>query len=273
MVIDNTNYYVELTNNKLPFCALPEADLNANILQIPHSAAGQSSFVNGNSLGKLQMPARTENKNIRSKQIKIDGYNIIAECKNLHIGDLASIMRLIYASLGAQERDKKLAEAVAEDWTVPVKLSDVRFENLDNLTDSVIYSQTLTAAGAVQDLAGMMIFKLPWTDGIRSHSRVSLEKRKFNIEFWQYIYADSQYEQINLTIPKGKTLVEIPKNIKYECPAADFEIQFETSGKSVLTATRKFIKKKDTVTPEEYADFKQFITDVSAADNKQYAIK
>ena len=125
----------------------------------------------------------------------------------------------------------------------------------------------------MQDVAGMKIFKLPWTDALNSLSFVTLEERKYPLEFWSYIYIDSAVEELGIVLPPNRQFVEIPRNVKLECSVASYELTFDIKPGKEIKAKRVFIKKKDIVSPEEYKDFRDFINAVGENDAKQYAIK
>jgi hypothetical protein len=276
MNLDGQTYYLELTNNKLPFCAVVEEDLHANILPIPYKDAQETRThpdVMGAKLLRLEMPNRKRNEIIRTAQIRIEDNNMQIMHSTVRTGQPAALTRYQYGGVGQEERLKQMSQVIATGWNVPVRLTDLQFVNLDNLEDSLRYSYRIEAAGVLQDVAGMKICKLPWTDAVTSLSETVLEERKYPFEFWRYVFCDNGYEQITLILPEGKQLIEKPADVKVECSAARYELSFDVSAKGKLIATRSMVKKKDTVLPEEYRDFQQFMKDVNTADNKQIAIK
>lgn len=266
--VDNKVYYLELTDNKLPFSAIPEMDLKANILPIP--------YLNEKSSEKIlvmDMPFRLKNEIKRRAKVAVSGNDMNIALTSVRFGQLASYYRQYYNDMGTEDRLKNMNRSVASDWTVPVTVSNLSFSNLDNLKDSVVYNYTVDVKNGIQDVAGMKIFKFPWTDAITSLSFVSLDTRKYPLEFWTYIYSDREEEQIEMILPAGTQFVESPKNIKLDCAVASYELIFNTDKSGKITAERIFTKKKDLLLPEEYAEFKNFITQISESENKQYAIK
>ncbi|MDR1792989.1 MAG: DUF3857 domain-containing protein [Bacteroidales bacterium] len=278
MNLDNKTYYLELTNAKLPFCAALEEDLHANILPIPYknetSTAEDISKSNmGNQLIIMEMPQRKLNEIIRQQNITIDGNNLKSIYRSSRTGQMASFSRYNFANLGNEERLKQINQSFAADWSIPVKISNLEFINLNNLEDSVHYNCVLDANGALQDVAGMKIFKMPWTDAITSMPEITLPERKYPFAFWQYIFCDKEFETITLHLPDGKQLAEKPTDCRLECPVAIYELTFDTSTKGKIIAKRTFAKKKDILEPSEYAQYQEFIKKVSESDNKQIAIK
>ncbi|MDR2057237.1 MAG: DUF3857 domain-containing protein [Dysgonamonadaceae bacterium] len=267
LIIDDKTYYLELTNSKLPFGASVENNIQAGILPIPYK---DESI--GSELLEMDMPLWKLNEIIRNKTITLNGNNMQIKSGNIRTGELAAYYRYRYENMGEEERLKDMQQLVASDWKNPVKVSNLVFTNLDNLSDSISYHFDYEVTGALQDVADMKIFKLPWSDNIESASVVALDERKYPFELWQYVFS-SEYEQITLFLPAGKQFAEIPTNIHLECAAASYELKYTLDAKGSLIATRTFKKKKEIVLPEEYAEFKDFINAASSSDGKQYAIK
>ncbi len=266
--IEDQIYYLELTNNKLPFGAAIEIDLQSQILPIPYKNENI-----GSQLLLMDMPLRKTNEIIRNKNITIDGNNMELICKNISTGELASYYRSKFEDMGAEDRLKELNMTVSSQWNNPVKVSQLEFFNLNDLSDSVYCNYKNNATDALQDVAGMKLFKLPWTDAVTSLSIVAQDDRKYPFEFWEYVYADKESEHITLTLPEKKQFIETPENVKLECSVASYQLIFDTKTKNKITVTRTFKKKKDVLFPAEYEEFKNFISAVNQHDNKQYIIK
>jgi hypothetical protein len=221
----------------------------------------------------MDMPFRKLNQFIRSKKVTIDGNDMKIVSENIRTGELASFYRLKYEDMGTEDRLKDMNQTIAEDWKNPTKVTNLVFTNLENLSDTVYYRFDIEATDALQDVADMKIFKLPWADGLGSTSAVALEERKYPFEFWDYLYSDGEYESLTILLPEGKQWFETPKNVHLECAVASYDILFDTSKEGEVTISRTFKKKKDVVLSEEYTDFKKFIYAVSNNDSKQYVIK
>jgi len=263
----NKIYYLELTNNKLPFGAALNSDLQSFILPIPYKNEKQNS-----EILLMDMPFRPKNDIIRTAKITITGKDMQIEKKSERMGHLAAGPRRTYADLSNEDRLKKLNEIIADDWTNPVKASNLTFINLDNLADTVTTAYSMEAKNALQEVSGMKLLKLPWTDGITSLSLVAPETRKYPLEFWNYMNCDNEFEQITLSLG-GLQFIEMPKNIKLNCSVASYELIFERKGNDTMIAKRIFRVKKDIVSPAEYEQFKTFFNAVVENDTKQYALK
>ena len=265
--LDNKRYFLELTDNNLPFGAALKEDLNAEILPIPFD----DKMVSDQILA-LDMPQRISNNSMRIHKISFNNNDLIIDRNFTYYGAMASYQRSDYKNVGADEQLKKKSEAVAKQFKVSTKMTQLSFTALDNLADSVSVSYKLEVKNGVQEVAGMKIFALPWSD-INSLDIVNLESRTMPLEFWAYQVEDVTTEKIILELPQGKKMAEVPQNVKLECPTAIYSLEFDTKTPGKVVILRKFIRKQDQVKTEDYVAFREFMNKVSETDNKQFAFK
>ena len=265
--IDNKTYYQEMTVDYLPFGSVPPADRNAQILPIPFNAD-----VANNKLINLTMPQRTIDKSLLKGLFKITNNDFDIYEENVYYGSLASQCRSALKSLSYDEKLKYLDKNISEEHDTQAKATNLKYSGLDNLLDSVVLSYNVKMSGAIQDVAGMKIFRLPWNN-TNSLSIVAAETRKYPLEYWTCQFEDKTTKIITLILPQGKKLVEVPENKQIQCPNAKYSLTFDLKEPGKVIIKRNFERTGDTVSTEDYAKFKEFIHAVNESDNKQYAIK
>ena len=266
--LDDKIYYLELTDNALPFSAALVNDLHSEMLPIPFSDEPV-----GKTLISMDMPFRKKNMIKRHLDVTLSGNDMMIGHNSVFFAALASSVRHSYRNIGSEEQLKLINQSISSDFSVPVKVTDLSFNNLDNLEDSLIIKHKTEVTKALQDVAGMKLFKMPWTDKIGSLDIVGAENRNYPLEFWAYIDYDQTTEEINILLPIGKKFMEIPKDVTLECANAIYSLAFNAKTPGRLIITRSFRRIADQVTPQEYPAFRDFIHQVSESDNKQFAIQ
>lgn len=266
--VEGRRYFLELTSNQLPFGTAFESVLDAPMLSIRKPLSNKSDI-----LERVDMSAQTPNKVIRETKITFDNNNFNVDYSSVNFGNRSAYMRYYYADIGQEERIKSINESVAADYRVKTTISDLEFKNLDNLQDSVECEYKLVAENMIQDIAGMQMFKLVWTDNLGTLEEIAVENRKYPFLNWGYQSGGESKETIIVTIPEGKSLVEIPQNIYLECEIVKYSLKFDTSDKGIFKVIRELTPKKDIVSVDEYAEFSKFLREVSRNDEKQYVIK
>ncbi len=266
--VDNKKYYLELTDNMLPFGAALLADLNSEILAIP-----SSEEETGNKLERFNMSFRPLNQTKRTHLVTLYNNDMHIERKTIQYAAYTSSVRNRIRYIGSEEQLKEMNQAVAAEFKVPVKISDLNYTNLDNLADSLTINYNVDVKSIMQDVAGMKILYLPWTEKQIPLETVAEETRKYPLELWSFLSDDTSSEVITLNLPAGKQLVEIPKNITLDCENASYELTYNLKIPGKVIAYRTFKRKNEQVTVEQYAAFRNFLNKVAESDNKQYAIK
>jgi len=266
--LDGKVHYLELTNNSLPFTAALEADLGSEILPIPFADEPI-----GDQLLTLKVSDRLGNNEDSHLDVSLNNNTIQIDLNASFTAGYASQMRSSFRNVGSEDLLKAINQAFTKEFGVPVKVNDLGFENLENLKDSLNVRIKLDVTGAVQDVAGMKILKMPWTVKV-DYNEVTLEEtREYPLEFWSFFDRDRSTEVINFLLPKGKKFLEIPKDIKLECANAVFSMTFNAKTPGKLIATRTLERIKDQVSPVDYPAFQIFMKAVGEAENKQFAIQ
>ena len=265
---DGKEYYLDMTDNTLSFGALPLFDINAEILVIPFKDEKMNT-----TISRLNSLSRQKNAIERTHLVSINNNDLNIQRRSVYWGSQASSRRNSYRYIGDEERTKKMSEAVVSGFTAAVKVSNLTFENLDNLEDSLIINCRIDVQSGIQEIAGMKIVKLPWTDTFGSTEFVNAETREYPMVFWSAFDSDYCSENIVFTLPRGKTFAEKPQNIHLECEAAAYTLKFTEKATGQIIATRTLVRKTDQVPVNEYENFRKFILGVHEYDNKQYGIK
>lgn len=266
--VDGKRYFLELTSNQLPFGSLFEVLVESKVLSIKQPSSGKTD-----ALESLQMPESNPNKVERHSKIDFDGNGFKVNITNANYGSRGAYLRDYYANIGIEEQTKSMNELAAVDYRTNTVVSNLKFENLDNLVDSVVYTFDLVANNMIQEIAGMKVFRVVWTDNLGTLEDISLEKRKYPFLSWAYESGHHTKQTISVTIPEGMNLVEIPEDIRLECSIAKYSLHYDTSEAGVFKITREFVPKKGFVTVEEYPEFTKFMRSVSQSDEKQYVVK
>ena len=266
--LDNKTYYLELTDNKLPFGAALTIDLKSEILPIPFASEKY-----GDKLLSMEMPFRLKNSINRHHNITLANNDLLISRSNTYVAEMAASLRETYRDIGSEEQLKQMNQGVASDFNVPIKVIDLKFQNLENLQDSLKIDYKVEVKNILQIVAGMKILNLPWTEKISSLEVVTAESRKYPIELWSYMREDIDNEEMVINLPTGKKFVELPVDAGFECANASYKLTFDTRNPSKIIAKRVLIRKTEQVSPAEYIAFREFINRVSESDNKQYAIK
>jgi tetratricopeptide (TPR) repeat protein len=264
---DGKNYFIELTSDNLPFGTCTSTLNKALALSIPREVS-----TTPHQLVALSMDNHPVNEVRRQTEIRIVNNDLSIKRKNTRKGIFASGYRNQYNNIGKEAQEKQMLQTVSEDFKSAVKLTSFNFKNLDNLEESLESEITLEVKNGLTEVGGMKILSLPWVDREKSLDFIAAEKRITPMNFWYHDGSEVNHEVITLILPAGKTLAEVPASQTLNCKAMSYKITYKAE-QGKLTVIRETTFKQDVINPEDYQQFKEFVTKVMEADSKQIAIK
>ena len=258
-------YYIELTSDKLPFNTFYDNLKNANYLHVKSEQSGQKA-----ELSYLNPPTRNLNQVSRKTEVRLEGTDVFVKKITTKTGVFASSMRDSYRDLGQQDQFKEMQRAIAGDYN-QTTLKSLKFSNLTGLSDTVQYTYEFFGPEALAELGGMQILALPWSERAKSFDFNFTADRKYTMDLWNSD-GDGEEESVEVALPAGLILAEMPQNVQLSCPVADYSLSYKTApGK--LTVSRKLKYRKDEISLADMKEFELFYRKVVSADSRQLAMK
>ncbi len=252
--------YMDLTAHNYPFKSLPLADQNAFALLIKEGET-QPFYLKNFSLKSTL---------IRTNNVTLEPDNSVhIKINTLRTGATTAGTRDYYRNKDTQERNKIMSGILNDDYN-NVVLGNFELEDLTQLSDNLSYNYDFVVKGYISDAGGFKFLKLPWTDAVKPSQAFSQEKRTFPFNYYSGV--DVYAETLIVALPEGFTPVEVPKNVSYSCPAADYSVEYSYA-EGQLKAVRTLRNKKGLVSPQEFPEFKEFYNKVIKNDDLQILLK
>lgn len=266
LLCDGKDYYLELTSNNVPFAAGEQSLKNAFTLDIPNDL----SVVTDRKI--INPETRIGDSVIRKTKVTFDQGKMTVSKSNERFGLMSSYTRNTYRDVGKKEQFKKMEEAVSGTYPT-IELKDLDFvRGLDSNTQSVVYEYSYEVPSVFTEISGLQIFKLPWADNYEEFSFASLKERKHPVRLWKYFYAEEYTETLEIEIPEGKKVSEIPADEVYKNKYFDYSLTFVLEG-NTLIAKRYFAYNEDILEVDDYKETKELLVKILKADSKQIAFR
>lgn len=266
--LDNKKYYVELTDNNLPFISLPNNLNGAAILEIPYKNNTDKS-----ELQYLKADNRTRDISKRYMDIAVTDADLTITTRTVKYGNLSSSVRDEYKSLDNEKQLKDMEKAVANGYKNNVKMELVKFKELDKLADSAEYTYKFKVKNEVSEIGSIKTFRITYADVVASLDNFSAETRTYPIAYWSYEDADAYETVVNITAPAGTKFIEVPASETYTFKDMKFSIQYTLKTPDKMQIIRKFSNNRQNIPAADYAAFKAFFEKIVKADQKFIAFK
>lgn len=268
-VLDGKVYYLELTDNALPFASLPSTLYHAEHLVIP----ADGSDTAGSALKYLNATTCTPVKFERKATIQIDGNDLKQDVYVKRSGSYTSGLRDKYASLDKEDQLKEFEKSLSGQYKNAVNVSSVDFKNLDRLEDSVSYNCKYVIKDEVAELGNMKMMKIPFEDAVATIDNFSAKDRSFPVEYYRYEDADEYQTVLEIAAPAGVKFIEVPKDEQFSFNGSSYSLKYIIKDSNHLTIERKSTIKRENVQVEDYLAMKQFLNSIVKAEAKYIGFK
>jgi len=265
----NMEHYLELTNRNIPFQSLPYTLFQATCITIPSKDDLQSKF----SLSQIDGANKTPERVITHSNIDVTETDLKISYTNTRYGSIGASTRMKYKSLSKENTNKKMIETVSSNFSNQVKVSDVSFTGLDELSDSITANVSIQVSNEVKKIGVVYACKIPYTDVIINAKPFNQENREYDFEYWSYEDVDEYETATTISIPSGKTLVDIPANEKLTFGGIIYTLNYKKISPTKLVVVRKAKISRNTIPSKEYNKLKEFAGKIVAAENSYITFK
>lgn len=265
--LDGEPYYVELTDENLPFGMGDWSVNGAFALTIP----GEGETFNG-EYGPINPPSRKRNGYVREGTVAFDGDDMVFQLSSRYIGATASNLRGNYLYKSEEEQQRQMIESI--NGLYPrTELTELAFPSgLEGRGPEVKMDFTFRALDPGQKIAGLSIYDIKLFDRLTTPEYLATETREFPLDLWQTFYGEIHEQTVRVSAPEGKKLVEQPEDIVISSPYFDYSLTYAKDGTDLIIR-RSFTLKEDLVAPEDYPTFRTEFQRVIAGDEIALAFR
>lgn len=270
VIIDGKTQYLELTDNNLPYRAIPTSLERATALDIPN-----------------QWYTDTENKGIYSLENIINNPTIVESNMEYVLGESAHKLTVNsiysgsinsnYASTLKEKKYATIKEAISEDFKIRIS-EDFKLDSIYNITyklrEPIIkYTSDLTINETMDKIGSMKVFKLPKVNNAYNSSIISEDQRFFPIDYLLYENADVYKSSYTIRIGINEKFVEVPESKNYTFKNHSFVINYSLSKENELNVSIEAHTPKDRIPVEDYTNFKKYVKAVIDAKDQLIGFK
>lgn len=266
--LDNKDYYIELTDNHLPFASLPNNLPGASILEIPMRKSTEVS-----DLKALADGNRTRDIVKRVIDIKPTDKDLAVNVICTKYGHFSADIRDQYANLDHDKQVIEMEKTVAQGYKNNIKLDKLSFPDLGQLSDSVKYTYSFKVRNEIAEIGSIQTFRISYPDVVATLNNFSADTRVFPIEYDNYEDADGYETVVNIEAPAGKKFIELPANESLQFKNLSFSISYRLVNPGKLVVVRKFSGDRKVIPAADYTAFKSFFEKIITAEQKMIAFK
>ncbi len=254
----NNEHFLELTDRDLPFKSLPSNLYHALSLTIPERGNDNSKQTILPILGTMQ----TKNKLRTAITIDFTGNDMNVTSETTQYGNQTSPSRNTYRSLSEENAIKEMEPSFSRLFSNPIKIKSVKFDGLNENLDSIGVTTKLTATNQVKKIGAVSAFTIPYTDILFTASPFNPETRKYDFEYWAYESVDEYETGVDIVLPAEKSFVDTPTDENVSFHGITYSLKYKKIAPNKLNVVRKVNMNRENIKPEEYEEFKAFVSKI-----------
>lgn len=255
-------YFIELTENKLPFLCLPENDYNAIALDVPNKNYGLLR----NEIFTLNPETRCQEEISINSSFNVKPESLLLNIKQTtkNFGNSAIYLNE-YFQLDSINLRKKVLESLQKKFDKPVNLLYVKcFKN----EDTIFVESHYDLSGYINKVGNYYTLTIPFKFKYFGTNIIQDFPRKYDFLYTDYEDIDFSKETITIQLPDKFKFTQIPKNATYEFNGSTYKINFKLLGNNKLLIDKTIkINKKD-IPNNQYEPFKSYIKNVLDKENE-----
>lgn len=256
--LDGEERYMELTDKNLPYKSLPSTLTAATVLNIPYKYEEGQTF----DLEILDNLKRRENVHKYDIALEVTESTKKVEVKAEIYGAYRSYHRSQLDDPNYDMVKKKVEDIYDGVLGDNMKIDTVHSICIERAPDSLAYTTVMSSKEKIKKIGGIKIIELPTIADAYTGSIIEDEERKYPIDYSSYETVDKYVTTYTVTVPEGEVFIELPENVSITYKGHKYERTYDKVKDNKLIVKVVAIPGKEDISPEEYLDFKDFITDV-----------
>lgn len=266
---DGQIWFLELTDADLVFGSLPTMDIHAFALEIPFGSNRpkdvQPFF--------LEPTNRVKDFRTETTKIEIKGRELLTETDSYTGGRIAGGIRGQYKDLPVIKRSETMQGRMARLFTNPLTIKELVFDDFDKASDTMHFKVKSSVKNEVMQIGDMQTIKVPFFNVFFAADAFNDEERTHPIKYWDYEDTDQYTETVTIKVPEGKQFSEIPKDINLSFGEMKYALKYKQTQPGVLEVKRDIQTVRNVIPPDQYANFRNFVDAVIAAETRWVAFK
>jgi len=258
--------FADLTTDYFPNGVLPDGDCGAWGLVI---RPGETAL---RRLPDHALDPEVSRIEITAKaSVDADG-NLLLDGEILRLGTAAGNWREALIPATATDRTKSISQYFGGGVLHHLDVEALEFRNLDSINAPLITHIKLRAFHQLDRVSNLYIMPLPLPLSTPTHKGLFAAKRYNDLDADVLFELVPVRETVDLTLPAGYSLAEVPQNQQFNTPFGDYLLAFEPipGGLRIrrdVTFRQRFIRH------DVFPDFKKFYLEMLDADDALLALK
>jgi hypothetical protein len=171
-----------------------------------------------------------------------------------------------------EDRRKFISQYFGESVFENLKILDYDFGEIKGITAPLDSKFEFKSEKFLDKISRFYVFEIPYMRTVTRMTELLPEKRYNNLDLHQVMDIYPNIQVVNIEMPEGYGLSEVPQSVKMNNDFFDYEVRYESTPKG-MKVYRKLNFKDRLVKAEDYARFKELYLQLVEADSLKLAME
>lgn len=265
-VLDGKMQYMDLTTDFYPYYAVHEGDSDAWALLIKKGSDTAFHLPNDHlDPNKSLFDVEVDAKFNLDRSVNLD-------VKTASTGVVGGSLRERLHGMTEEERRRFISQNFGESTFENLKIVNYDFGKLEGITESLESEFTFKSDKYLDKISRFYVFEIPYMKATDRFSELLTEKRYNNLDLHQIMDIYPTVQTVNIEMPNGYRVSEIPESIIMNNAFFDYEVRYEQTANG-MKIYRKLYFKDRLVKIEDYTEFKKLYLEMVEADGLKLAME
>lgn len=260
--VDGEPLYQELTDNTLPFGAMPSSLQNAQALVIPSLNESGAQ----NELIRIPIENRKKNYFKRNSEIKVsaDGFDISTSVRIN--ADISSAYRSNLKGLTENETRESIIDLLNDYLKGSFELKTYNINHLDNMKEDLVIEASVNQDVNFVSIGDKTAFQVPLFEVIFTNDAFPSVTREHPLLYWDYENCDYFENTTTVELANGKSFAALPKNFTVKNNLIDYSLEFQKISANKVKITRRVNTNRKVIQASEYESLRSLVKDIVKAE-------
>jgi hypothetical protein len=137
----------------------------------------------------------------------------------------------------------------------------------------ITFETQFSISERIQTVGNLKITDIPFLDKVYTRDIISLESRKYDIDYFSYETSNEYNSEVILNIPQDKKFTEVPEGKTFTFKGHKYQIAFELVKPNTLKVVRTVTLNWDKISKTDYLEYKKYVEDVIEAEEQIVGFK
>ncbi len=258
--------YLDMTTDFYPYYVLTENDIGA-----------WSLLIKPEEKNIFQLPEDDLDK----KKNEVD-YNINVSVNVDNTADVlvsavykgieGGRLREMFSAITESEQKNYIINMLGKGIFSSLQLSEYKFENIKEITQPLIASYKLKAEDFTENVANMIVTRIPYMTAITTNPAISSEVRINRLDLNDVVRVEPTIQNVKINFPKGYKLVQLPADIKVNNKYGSYSVKFKKTDTGIMVQKEQSFTKR-IIDETEFDEFKKFYLQLLKLDKTKIALQ